>query len=200
MVDFCVKVFRWSSLEAIRQDTFSTQPSKHFKGRMTVKNIVLVHGVRVDGSCWSKVIVCLDGKGFHATAVQLPLASFEEDVATVKRALTLADGPVVLVGHSYGAAVITEAGIDSKVASLFYVTAFSPDAGESAGSLLASVAPSPLATEMRPDAEGFLKMTRAGMYESSAQDLTDAEKSILSAVQAPTSGKALGGNTLIPAG
>jgi signal transduction histidine kinase len=164
---------------------------------MTVKNIVLVHGAWVDGSCWSKVIVGLDDNGFHATAVQLPLASFEEDVATVNRALTLADGPVVLVGHSYGGAVITEAGTDSKVTSLVYVAAFSPAAGESAGSLLASVAPSPLAAEMRPDAEGFLKMTSAGMYENFAQDLTDAEKSILSAVQAPTSGKALGGNILL---
>lgn len=132
-----------------------------------MKNIVLVHGAWVDGSCWSKVIVGLDGNGFHATAVQLPLASFEEDVATVNRALTLADGPVVLVGHSYGGAVITEAGTDSKVTSLVYVAAFSPDAGESAGSLLASVAPSPLATEMRPDAEGFLKMTSAACMKAS---------------------------------
>jgi pimeloyl-ACP methyl ester carboxylesterase len=166
---------------------------------MTVKNIVLVHGAWADGSCWSKVILGLDGKGFHTTAVQLPLTSFEEDVAAAKRALALEEGPVVLVGHSYGGSVITEVGIDSKVAGLVYIAAFSPDAGESAGALLASVPPSPLATEMRQDAEGFLKMTRAGMYESFAQDLTDPEKSILFAVHAPTSGKVLGGNITIPA-
>jgi len=165
----------------------------------TANSIVLVHGAWADGSCWSKIIPTLGAKGFRTTAVQLPLTSLDEDVATVKRALALEDGPVLLVGHSYGGAVITEAGTDSKVTGLVYAAAFAPDAGESAGSLLASVPPSPVAGELRPDADGFLKITKAGMYESFAQDLSESEKAALFAAQAPTNGKALGGNITIPA-
>ena len=164
-----------------------------------VSNIILVHGAWADGSCWSKVITLLADRGLPATAVQLPLTSYDEDVATVRRALALADRPILLVGHSYGGAVITEAGTDPRVSGLVYVAAFAPDAGESAGSLLASVPPSPLGSELRPDAEGFLKMTRGGMYESFAQDLSDAEKAVLFAVHAPTHGKSLGGNVSAPA-
>lgn len=164
-----------------------------------VSNIILVHGAWADGSCWSKVISLLADRGLRTTAVQLPLTSFDEDVATVRRALALEEGPILLVGHSYGGAVITEAGAEPKVSGLIYVAAFAPDAGESAGSLLASVPSSPLGGELRPDVEGFLKMTRSGMFESFAQDLSDAEKAVLFAVHAPTHGKSLGGNVSVPA-
>ena len=166
---------------------------------MSVKNIVLVHGAWADGSCWSKVIPLLAAKGLSVTAVQLPLTSLSDDAATVKRAIALEDGPAVLVGHSYGGAVITEAGVDPKVAGLVYIAAFAPDAGESAGSLLASVPPSPLAPEGRPDANGFLKLSRKGMFESFAQDLTEIEKGVIFAVQGPVSVNALGGNVTKPA-
>ena len=163
------------------------------------KNIILVHGAWADGSCWSKVIPILEGKGFNVTAVQLPLTSLADDAATVKRAITLEDGPVLLVGHSYGGAVITEAGTDPKVEGLVYVAAFAPDAGQSAGYLLSTVPPAPIAPEFRPDANGFVKMTRKGMFNDFAQDLSETEKLTMFVTQAPTSDKSLGGNVTTPA-
>jgi pimeloyl-ACP methyl ester carboxylesterase len=163
------------------------------------KNVVLVHGAWADGSSWAKVIPKLEAKGLSVTAVQLPLTSLADDVATVRRALALEDGPVLLVGHSYGGAVITEAGNDPKVTGLVYVAAFAPDAGESAGSLGNTVAPAPLGAEVRPDANGILKLTRTGVLNDFAQDLSAGEKDILFAAQAPTSGKSLGGTVTTPA-
>jgi pimeloyl-ACP methyl ester carboxylesterase len=160
----------------------------------SAKNVILVHGAWADGSSWSKVIPLLNAKHLHVTAVQLPLTSLADDAATVKRAIALEDGPVVLVGHSYGGAVITEAGNDPKVSALVYVAAFAPDAGQSAGALNATGTPAPMATEAKPDAEGFLKLTKAGVYEDFAQDLTEKEKAVLYAANAPTNVKALGGN------
>ena len=165
----------------------------------SAKNVLLVHGAWADGSSWSKIIPKLEAKGLHVTAVQLPLTSLADDAATVKRAIALEDGPVLLAGHSYGGAVITEAGGDPKVTGLVYVSAFAPDAGESAGSLLGSVPPSPMGAELRPDANGFLKLTKAGVFDDFAQDLTTGEKDILFAAQAPTSGKSLGGTVTTPA-
>ena len=166
---------------------------------MKTSNVVLVHGAWADGSTWSKVIPKLEAKGLNVTTVQLPLTSLEDDVATVKRALALEEGPVLLAGHSYGGAVITEAGTDPKVAGLIYVAAFAPDAGQSAGSLLAGVPPAPLSAEVRPDANGFLKLTRTGVLESFAQDLSETEKHVMYSVQAPTSGKSLGDTITKPA-
>jgi pimeloyl-ACP methyl ester carboxylesterase len=159
-----------------------------------VKNVILVHGAWADGTSWSKVIPLLNAKGMNVVAVQLPLTSLVDDAATVKRAIALEDGPVLLVGHSYGGAVITEAGNDPKVTGLVYVAAFAPDNGQSAGSLGATVAPPPLAAQVKPDSEGFLKISKDGIYESFAQDLSPAEKAILYAAQAPTNAKSLGGN------
>src|SRR5271154_333348 len=96
-----------------------------------VKNIVLVHGAFADGSSWSKVIPLLQAKGYHVTSVAIPLTSFADDVAATKRAIAAEDGPVILVGHSYGGAIITEAGNDSKVVGLVYIAAFPLDANES---------------------------------------------------------------------
>ena len=159
-----------------------------------VKNVILVHGAWAEGAdSWSKVIPLLEAKGLNVVAVHLPLTSMADDVATVKRAIALEDGPVLLVGHSYGGAVITEAGNDPKVAGLVYVAAFAPDGGESAASLSATVAAPPLGAQVRPDAAGFLKITKTGIYDDFAQDLTPAEKSILFAAQVPTSVKSLGG-------
>jgi pimeloyl-ACP methyl ester carboxylesterase len=153
-----------------------------------VRNIVLVHGAWADGSSWDKIIPLLEKKGFHVTAVHLPFTTLAEDAAAVKRALALQDGPVVLVGHSYGGAVITEAGNDPKVAVLVYVAAFAPDAGQSAGDLNGSVAPTPGAKEFRPDATGYLRLTDKGIAEDFAQDLSASEKRILAATQGQTSG------------
>lgn len=157
-----------------------------------VKNIVLVHGAWADGSNWLKVIPKLEAMGFHVTAVQNPLTSLADDVATTRRAIALEEGPVLLVGHSYGGVVITEAGDDSKVSGLVYVAAFAPDLGESSVSLNKTVAPTPESFEMRTDAAGFVKITPKGIMEDYAQDLSEAELRNLVATQGPTSVNAIG--------
>jgi len=150
-----------------------------------VKNIILIHGAWADGSSWSKVIPLLQAKGLHVVAAQIHLASLADDVATAKRAIALQDGPVVLVGHSYGGAVITEAGNDPKVVGLVYVAAFAPGDGESVTSLGKPYPPAPLGGELRPDAQGFLWITPKGFAEDFAQDLSNSEKQILWATQGP---------------
>jgi pimeloyl-ACP methyl ester carboxylesterase len=164
-----------------------------------VSSVILVHGAWADGSSWSKVIPLLQTRGLRVTAVQLPLNSLDADVATVKRAIALEDGPTVLVGHSYGGVVITEAGNDPKVVGLVYIAAFAPDAGQSAGALGASVEPARLGAEIRTDKEGFLKLTESGVKNDFAQDLTPTEKNVLHAAQGPTAGVALGGNVSVAA-
>ena len=157
-------------------------------------NVILVHGAWADGSSWSKVIPLLAAKGMTVNAVQLPLTGFDADVAAVRRAIALAQGDVVLVGHSYAGAVIGEAGNDDKVKRLVYVDAFAPDAGELAGtSLFAQFQAAPLGAEMRPDAEGFLALSHKGIFELFAQDLEEAEKALVYATQGPVNGAALGG-------
>ncbi len=158
-----------------------------------ILNVVLAHGAWADGSSWAKVIPLLARRGMNVTAVQLPLTSFDADVAAVRRALALAEAEVVLVGHSYAGAVIGEAGNDPKVARLVYVDAFAPDAGESSGTLFAQFEAAPLGAEIRPDAEGFLKLTHTGMFDLFAQDLEEAEKIVAFATQGPINGAALGG-------
>src|SRR5258708_32536141 len=117
---------------------------------MAVKNVVLVHGAWADGSSWSKVIPLLQHKGLHAVAAQNPLSSIADDVASTKRLIDAQDGPVLLVGHSYGGAVITEAGNNPKVAGLVYVAGFAPDEGGSLGGLARGFPPSPLFGEIQP--------------------------------------------------
>ena len=155
-----------------------------------VKNVVLVHGAWADGSSWAKVIPKLEADGLQVTAVQLSLRSLAEDVATAQRAVALQDGPTLLVGHSYGGAVITGAGNDPKVAALVYVAAFAPDADDTLTSLLASgEPPSAAVAEGRADANGFIRLTEKGMLEYFAQDLPDVEKRVMLATQGPPAAK-----------
>lgn len=156
-----------------------------------IKNVVLVHGALADGSSWAKIIPLLEAQGLHVTAVQNPLTSLAADVAATKRALALQDGPTLLVGHSWGGMVITEAGNDPKVAGLVYVAAAAPDAGQSLGELTAN-APTPGVKNFKPDAEGFLSLTPKGINEDFAQDLSAAERKVLLAVQQPVAVTALG--------
>jgi pimeloyl-ACP methyl ester carboxylesterase len=158
-----------------------------------VSNVILVHGAWADGSSWAKIIPLLAAKGMSVTAVQLPLTSFEADVAAVGRAIALAQGDVVLVGHSYAGAVIGQAGNTAKVKRLVYIDAFAPDAGESAGSLFAKFEAAPLNGEIRPDAEGFLSLTFKGVATLFAQDLDPVEQMVVHATQGPINGAALGG-------
>jgi pimeloyl-ACP methyl ester carboxylesterase len=156
------------------------------------KNVVLVHGAWADGSCWSRVIALLQAKGFHVVAVQNPLTSLADDVAATKRIIALQDGPVIRVDHSYAGVVITEAGNDPKVVGLVYVAAFAPGEGESINSVSKPYPPAPLGSELRPDAQGFLTATRKGIAEDMAQDLTDGEQKILTAIQGQTAAAVFG--------
>ena len=158
----------------------------------TSTHVLLVHGAWADGSSWSKVIALLQAKGISAVAVQIPLTSLSNDVATVKRAIALQDGPVILAGHSYGGAVITEAGNDAKVVGLVYVAAFAPDNGESVGSLSKGYPPAPLGAELRPDSEGYLSISPKGFSEDFAEDLPEKERKVLWATQGPTNAAAFG--------
>jgi len=162
-----------------------------------VKNVILVHGAWADGSSWSKVIPLLEAKGLNVTAVQLPLTSLADDVATVKRAFALEDGPFLLVGHSYGGSVITEAGNDPNVAGLVYVAAFAPDKGQSTLDLI-TANPTPVGPELRPTA-GFFKLSAKGVFEDFAPDLPEVDRKVLFATQGPIAGAALGVPITAPA-
>lgn len=153
-----------------------------------VKNIVLVHGAFADGSSWSKVITLLQARGYNVTSVQNPLTSFEDDVAATKRALAAQDGPVVLVGHSYGGVVITEAGNDPKVVGLVYVAAFAPDAGQSIVDISKDF-PKPIGLDkVVPQEDGFLLLSADGVETGFAQDLSKEEQAVVIAVQPQTHG------------
>nr|WKN37548.1 alpha/beta hydrolase [Tunicatimonas sp. TK19036] len=156
-----------------------------------VKNVVLVHGTWADGSSWAKVIPLLEAKGFHVVAVQIPLTSLADDVAATKRAIELQDGPVLLVGHSWGGVVITEAGNDPKVSGLVYVAAVAPDEGQSFLEVVQTAASAPGNDEIRPDAYGFVSMSPKGIFEDFAQDLPEAEQKLVLATQGPQAFTAL---------
>jgi pimeloyl-ACP methyl ester carboxylesterase len=157
-----------------------------------VKNIVLVHGAFADGSSWSKVIPLLQAKGFHVRSVGIPLTSFADDVAATKRAIAAEGGPVILVGHSYGGLVITEAGNDPKVASLVYVAAFAPDADRTITEISKPFPPPLGLSKLTPLSDGFLLLSPEGIETAFAQDLTNEEKALLVAVQPQTAGSIFG--------
>lgn len=171
---------------------FNTAAVAQANSSQGVSNIVIVHGAWADGSSWSKVIPLLQAKGLHVVAVQNPLTSLADDVAATRRAIALQNGPVLLVGNSYGGVVITEAGNDPKVVGLVYVAALAPSEGESVASITKPFPPTPLGSEIRPDAQGFLTLTPKGIAEDLAQDLPDKEKQLLMATQGPTAAAVFG--------
>jgi pimeloyl-ACP methyl ester carboxylesterase len=139
------------------------------------KNIVLVHGAWADGSGWEGVYWQLKADGYNVSIVQNPLTSFADDVAATKRTLAALDGPATLVGHSYGGAVITEAGNDPKVAGLVYIAAFAPDKGESVSSLIQNPPPGAPVPPILPPQDGFLFLDKEKFPASFAGDV-DAKK------------------------
>ncbi len=143
--------------------------------RMKTTNIVLVHGGFVDGSGWEGVYKILRKGGYTVSVVQNPTISLADDVAATKRIIALQNGPVVLVGHSYGGAVITEAGNDPKVAGLVYITAFAPDKGESVYTLIKDPQPGAPVPPILPPYDGYLFLDKAKFPASFAGDL-DIEK------------------------
>src|SRR5580658_1848510 len=153
-----------------------------------VKNIVLVHGAFADGSSWSKVIPLLQEMGYNAVAVQNPKTSLADEVAFTKRIVALQDGPVILVGHSWGGAVITQAGDDPKIAALVYVTAYAPEAGQSANDASSPFGWTEGQKQIRLDAEKFATVTSEGMLEYIAEGLPMKERELALAVQGQSYG------------
>src|SRR5262249_47434120 len=139
-----------------------------------VKNVVLVHGGFVDGSGWQGVYDLLKKDGYRVSIVQNPTITLADDVAVTKRTLAAQDGPAILVGHSYGGVVITEAGTDPKVAGLVYIAAFAPDEGESVSSLIQNPPPGAPVPPILPPQDGFLFLDRAKFHASFAGDVAPA--------------------------
>src|SRR2546422_4886223 len=140
-----------------------------------VKNVVLVHGGFVDGSGWQGVYKALKKDGYTVSIVQNPTISLADDVAVTKRNLAAQNGPVILVGHSYGGVVITEAGSDPKVAGLVYIAAFAPDKGESVNALIKDPPPGAPVPPIMPPEDGFLFLDGAKFRASFAGDVGPAE-------------------------
>lgn len=150
-----------------------------------IKNVVLVHGLYADGSSWGKVIPLLQAKGLHVTAVQNPTTSLDDDVAAVKRALAQQDGPVVLVGHSYGGMVISQAGVDPAVKSLVYIAARAPEAGEDYPALTKRFPAAPAGAGLKWGNDGYGQLSETAFVNDFAGDLPKAEAQAYYAVQQP---------------
>lgn len=164
-----------------------------------IRNIVLVHGGFVDGSGWQPVHKILTGEGFNVRIVQNPTLSLADDVAVTKRVIASVDGPVILVGHSYGGAVVSEAGTDPKVKGLVYITAFAPDKGESVSSLIANPAPGAPVPPILPPQDGFLFLDRAKFAASFAADVDPQIAAFMADSQVPWGLEALSGAISVPA-
>jgi pimeloyl-ACP methyl ester carboxylesterase len=163
------------------------------KTSVDVKNIVLVHGGFVDGSGWEGVYKTLKQRGYTVAIVQNPTISLADDVAVTKRTIAALDGPVILVGHSYGGAVITEAGNDPKVAGLVYVTAFAPDKGESVSSLIKDPPPGAPVPPFLPPQNGYLFLDKAKFADSFAADVSADAAAFMADSQVPWGLEALAG-------
>jgi pimeloyl-ACP methyl ester carboxylesterase len=158
-----------------------------------VRNVVLVHGALVDGSSWNGVIAILQKKGYHVSAVQNPLSSLADDVEATRRVLARQNGPTILVGHSWGGVVISEAGADAaNVVGLVYVAAIAPDIGESTSDLLKRGPAMPAGDSMHPDASGYLWMDPASYRADFAADVSERLTRVLAASQQPIAASAFG--------
>jgi pimeloyl-ACP methyl ester carboxylesterase len=161
--------------------------------------VVLVHGGFVDGAGWEGVYNILRKDGYNVTIVQNSTNSLADDVATTRAAIAQADGPVVLVGHSYGGVVVTEAGTDPKVAGLVYVTAFAPDKGESVDSLIKNPPPGVPVPPILPPQGGYLFLDRTKFRASFAADVSEEKAAFLADSQVPWGVNALAGSVSEPA-
>jgi pimeloyl-ACP methyl ester carboxylesterase len=164
-----------------------------------VKNVVLVHGGFVDGSGWQGVYKILKKDGYTVSIVQNPTTTLADDVAVTRRALGKLDGPAILVGHSYGGAVITEAGSHPKVAGLVYIAAFAPDSGESVSKLIENPAPGAPVPPILPPQDGFLFLDKTKFAASFAADVSPDVAAFMSDSQVPWGVGALGGAITVPA-
>jgi len=164
-----------------------------------IKNVVLVHGGFVDGSGWQGVYDVLTKDGYTVSIVQNPTISLADDVAVTRRTLARQDGPAILVGHSYGGVVVTEAGNDSKVSGLVYIAAFAPDSGESVSSLIKNPPPGAPVPPILPPQDGFLFLDRTQFRASFAADVSAEVAAFMADSQVPWGLDALNGAVTEPA-
>jgi pimeloyl-ACP methyl ester carboxylesterase len=164
----------------------------------TKPTIIFVHGIWADGSCWETEIEALQAKGYPVISVQNPITSLADDVAATKRAIARAKGNVILVGHSWGGFVITQAGNDAKVVGLVYVAAFAPDLGETVPTLSANGPTNTLGNYFEPQ-DGFIFLSRAGVGTVFAQDLPAKQQDMIYATQIPASQTVFGDKSGDPA-
>jgi pimeloyl-ACP methyl ester carboxylesterase len=164
-----------------------------------VKNIVLVHGGFVDGAGWEGVYQILRKRGYNVSVVQNPTISLQDDVKITRRILAAQDGPAILVGHSYGGAVITEAGTHPNVAALVYITAFAPDKGESVGTLIKDPPPGAPVPLIAPPQDGFLFLEKKAFPASFAGDVDPPKAAFMADSQVPWGLEALNGPLSEPA-
>src|SRR5947208_11743298 len=164
-----------------------------------LKNVVLVHGGFVDGAGWGGVYKILRKGGYQVSIVQNPTISLQDDAAATQRILATQDGPAILVGHSYGGAVITEAGTHPKVAALVYIAAFAPDKGESVNTLIANPPPGAPVPPILPPQDGFLFLDREKFPASFAADVSAEQAAFMADSQVPWGVDALGGSITDPA-
>jgi pimeloyl-ACP methyl ester carboxylesterase len=164
----------------------------------TKPTIIFVHGIWADGSCWSDEITALQAKGYNVISVQNPITSLADDVATTERAIALAKGKVILVGHSWGGFVITQAGNDPKVVGLVYVAAFAPDQDETIPTLSANAAQTELGKYFVPSGN-FLFLSNLGVKTVFAQDLPAKQQALVYATETPASQSVFGDKSGAPA-
>jgi pimeloyl-ACP methyl ester carboxylesterase len=161
--------------------------------------VVLVHGAWADGSSWQKVIPLLLKEGIPVVAVQNPTSSLADDVAATRRIINSVEGPIVLVGHSWGGAVITEAGNDPKVQALVYVAAFAPKAGETVGDQVGRYPAPPGLSQIKNDGAGYLTLSEEGWVNDVGQDLPKDEARVLAVLQPPLAASTFGEKVTEPA-
>src|ERR1700754_264256 len=193
---------RRRSVGKVRDDQTAPQVGRASSRRSSmtdIENVVLVHGGFVDGSGWRGVYDALTADGFNVSVVQNQTLSLESDVDTTHQVLDQQDGPAILVGHSYGGVVITEAGLHEKVAGLVYIAAFAPDAGESVNTLIADPPPGAPVPPILPPVNGFLFLDHEKFAGSFAADVPAEDAAFMADSQVPWGVDALGGAITEPA-
>jgi len=181
------KIMKTSKFKSILLSTLMVATGA--KAQTTVNEkptIIFVHGIWADGSCWTNQIAALRAKGYHVASVQNPVSSLAEDVATTQRAIDLVKGKVILVGHSWGGMVITQAGNDPKVVGLVYLAAYGPDSGESVSAVSANAPQTELTKYLVPSG-GYVFISEEGVKTVFANELSPKQQALVYATQTPAS-------------
>jgi pimeloyl-ACP methyl ester carboxylesterase len=179
---------RNTTLNPSSVSSMTSVPDQKPGSAVAIKNIVLVHGAFADGTSWYKVIPLLQQMGYNVVAAQNPMLSLAQEVTATKRAIAMMDGPVILVGHSWGGAVVTEAGDDPRVAGIVYISAYAPEIGQSANDASRPYGWTEGQKKIKVDAEGFATISPEGMLNDITEGLPMVERRLALAVQAPSYG------------